>query len=199
MRRSIDLVRALMFPHEHHEGYCPCVRSNPLAQTLDELEFERGIWNCAVYGDIRKLSSLLNSGTQVNELDNYGYTALHYAARNGRLEVCKLLLEHGADASLTTNSMKATPLHRAAYAGHLNVVKLLTQANNSGRSRLVLLRDNDGDSCLHSAAKGRQKHVYDWLAETFPELIPLQNNAGKTAEEAYFLPEARLTSSSRTE
>ncbi|KAL7058488.1 hypothetical protein AAHC03_017046 [Spirometra sp. Aus1] len=181
--------------HEHHQHQCACVQSSALAQTLDELGFERGIWNCAVYGDIDKLSSLLNSGTPVNAQDNYGYTALHYAARNGRLEVCKILLEHGADAYIATKSLKSTALHRAAYSGHLDFVKLLAQINTPGRSPLVLLQDTDGESCLHSAARGRQKEVYDWLAETFPELVPLRNNAGKTAEEVYFLSEARSTHS----
>ncbi|BHF74883.1 Ankyrin repeat domain-containing protein 39 [Sparganum proliferum] len=182
--------------HEHQQHQCACVQPSPLSQTLDELEFERGIWSCAVYGDIRKLSSLLSSGTPVNAQDNYGYVALHYAARNGHLEVCKTLLEHGADAYIATKSLKATALHRAAYSGHLDVVKLLAQINTPGRSPLVLLRDTDGESCLHSAARGRQKDVYDWLAEKFPELVPLRNNAGKTAEEVYFLSEARSTLSS---
>ncbi|VDK45225.1 unnamed protein product [Dibothriocephalus latus] len=157
--------------HDHQEGQCSCVQQNPLAQTLEEFDFERGIWNCAVYGDTLRLSSLLKSGTKVDAQDNYGYTALHYAARNGRLEVCKILLEHGADACLATNSLKATPLHRAANAGHLAVVKLLAQA---GGSPLVLLRDTDGESCLHSVSAHEKPRYFSLLLTFFP-IISIHN------------------------
>lgn len=49
-------------------------------------------------------------------MDNAGYTALHYAARTGNTDICKMLLYNGADINATTNG-KATPLHKAAAAG----------------------------------------------------------------------------------
>jgi ankyrin repeat protein len=88
--------------------------SNSVSQSLDELEFERGLWYAAQYGDIDRTSHLLDKGFCVDKRDAAGYTALHYAARNGHLNVCRLLLDKGACVDAVTHQGKATPLHRAA-------------------------------------------------------------------------------------
>ena len=41
---------------------------------------------------------LLNAGASVKLRDSNGYTALHYAAKNGNLEIVELLLASGAQA-----------------------------------------------------------------------------------------------------
>ncbi|PKK17535.1 ankyrin repeat domain 39 [Columba livia] len=56
--------------------------------------------------------------------DLAGYTALHYASRNGHLGVCRLLLQRGARCDARTPG-GATPLHRASYCGHLPIAQLL--------------------------------------------------------------------------
>ena len=44
---------------------------------------------------------------RVNHADNLaGQTPLYYAARRGHLELCKLLIEKGADVTLLDNSGK---------------------------------------------------------------------------------------------
>lgn len=48
--------------------------------------------------------------------DNSGYTALHYAACNGHVDVCKMLIQVGANVDAQTRGL-ATPLHKAAAAG----------------------------------------------------------------------------------
>lgn len=51
------------------------------------------------------------------ERDNFGYTALHYAARSGNEEICKMLIELGsADVNAVTKG-GATALHRSAMMG----------------------------------------------------------------------------------
>lgn len=51
------------------------------------------------------------------ERDNCDYTALHYAARGGHEEICKLLLNVGrADVNAITKG-GASALHRAAMMG----------------------------------------------------------------------------------
>lgn len=50
--------------------------------------------------------------------DDFDYTALHYAARNGNVEICKMLIEDGkADVDAITKS-GATALHRASMMGN---------------------------------------------------------------------------------
>ena len=49
-----------------------------------------------------------------------GRTALHWAARHGRLEVCRWLAEHGAEVDALTSD-GTPPLHWAVWQGHLAV------------------------------------------------------------------------------
>ena len=59
---------------------------------------------------IDKVRNLLEEGHPVNALDSrFGLTPLHFAVRNGRVEVARLLIENGA--SLTQPSTQGiTPL-----------------------------------------------------------------------------------------
>lgn len=93
-----------------------CAVSN-VCQTLNELDFERGLWYAAQYGDVDRVVKLISRGFEVDSRDAGGYTALHYAARNGHLEVCRFLLSNGADINAITKAGCATALHRAASAG----------------------------------------------------------------------------------
>ena len=48
-----------------------------LHQTIDELEFERGIWTAAIDNDMGRLQLLISRNqANVNRPDNHGYTAL---------------------------------------------------------------------------------------------------------------------------
>ena len=64
--------------HPSHQSCCcshtPAVRS--VNQTLDELDFERGIWSAAVDGDEKKIIQHLNKHINPDVRDSAGYTAL---------------------------------------------------------------------------------------------------------------------------
>lgn len=53
--------------------------------------------------------------------DNYDYTALHYAARAGDFEICKMLILEGQAEINAITKGGATPLHRAATMGIINI------------------------------------------------------------------------------
>ncbi|KZV62655.1 ankyrin, partial [Peniophora sp. CONT] len=58
--------------------------------------------------------------------DNEGQTALHWVARAGYAEVCRLLLEHGPLVDEENNDGK-TPLQLAKERGHSGVVDVLLE------------------------------------------------------------------------
>jgi len=106
----------------------PHPNNPPAVQTLDEMEWERGLWGAAMNGNLTKCRALLSKGSALpNDRDSAGYTALHYAARGGKLDVCQLLVKHGADVNAKTCQGLATPLHRAAYMGHDAVCAFLLE------------------------------------------------------------------------
>ncbi|XP_053181352.1 ankyrin repeat domain-containing protein 39 [Scomber japonicus] len=149
---------------------CSHPASSPsVHQTLSEMDFERGIWSAAIDGELERVKSLIQKGTQPNQRDSAGYTALHYASRSGHLAVCKFLLENGACASPQTPG-GATPLHRSAYCGHLDVVKLLLHHRAD-----PMLCDDDGASPLHKAAERGHEEVCQLLLEHCPALCSQEN------------------------
>ena len=70
-----------------------------------------------------------------------GYTALHYAARNGQTEILKLLLSNGADVNAKNRKYYSsgyedgniTPLDLANLEGHTEIIELLKK--NVGKTR----------------------------------------------------------------
>lgn len=68
------------------------------------------------------------SKESMEELDNSGISAVHWAARNGHLEMLKVMLEKGVDPNITEDKPAEagnTPLHEAAIWGHADIIKLL--------------------------------------------------------------------------
>ena len=55
-----------------------------------------------------------------------GMTPLHMAAKNGHIEICKIILEKIVDKNPKDNS-DWTPLHKAAGNGHVEVCKLILE------------------------------------------------------------------------
>ena len=84
----------------------------------------------AITGDFTTLQSLLERGTDKNEITNWGCTALWHAARNGHSEVVRLLLERGCEKHLNGGQERETALGAAtSFEGGcpLPVVQLLVE------------------------------------------------------------------------
>lgn len=152
---------------------------NPTApsvhQTLEELDFSRGLLGAASDGDYDKVERLLRKGHDPNQVDAYGYSALIYACRQGHSRVIKLLLEHGAQPNVQTKG-GSTALHRASYHGHLQCVCLLL---NTGADST--LADSDGKTALHKAAENGHQEVCKVLLKKTPRLLEAKDIHGKTA------------------
>ncbi|XP_077292277.1 uncharacterized protein LOC143915477 [Arctopsyche grandis] len=160
---------------------CKCTAAT-CVQSLDDMEFERGIWYAAQCGDVKRVKKLAVKG--VDLLDAAGYTALHHAARAGHLEVCRLLIDLGASVNVQTRAALATPLHRAASAGKLEVVKLLMTSGGD-----LLRKDDDGQTPLHrAAAEGHVEIVRILVSANGSPLSQLDNRGRSPADLAKLSP-----------
>lgn len=105
---------------------------------------------CAI-GDMEIIELLLNARASIdfqlmdesNQPSNL--TALTIAALHGHLDVCKLLLERGANTN-PQNPHKMSPLHAAAQKGNPEIVKLLIQHGAE-----LNVYDSSGHAPLHDA------------------------------------------------
>ncbi|XP_049271401.1 inversin [Rhipicephalus sanguineus] len=102
------------------------------------------------------------SSSEVNALDDLFRTPLHWAAILGRLEVCRLLLERCADASLTDRA-GATPLRYACTSDEAGtLVPLLLSHHHAVENVDLALK---GAALAGNVAAVRALHCY----ETHPE------------------------------
>jgi hypothetical protein len=67
---------------------------------------------------------LIESGAEINQQDEQGWTPLNWAAARGDSEMIELLLQHGADPFKVGRDLR-TPEMIALAAGHAEAVKLL--------------------------------------------------------------------------
>ncbi|EKX39056.1 hypothetical protein GUITHDRAFT_114931 [Guillardia theta CCMP2712] len=150
-----------------HAACSCCARKQPMQQTLEEMDFERGIWGAAALGDLERMRTLLEERQRdVNACDKSGYTALHYAARSGKDQICQLLLDRKAAVN--------------ACAGEF---KLL--AKNGANLALV---DIDGETCLHKARtlpRSTNAPLVEYLMKEaqFDMGMSERNRRGQTAAE----------------
>lgn len=78
-------------------------------------------------GEQEKLRDLLSSEKiDINTKDQYGWTALHFSAREGHLDCVQLLVEKGADI-YAVNNVGATALVVSAADGHIDIVNYLQE------------------------------------------------------------------------
>lgn len=80
--------------------------------------------------DFFEKTSQFFSKESMEQLDNSGVSAVHEAARNGHLEMMKVMLEKGVDVNITMDEPAEsgnTPLHVACIYGHGEIVKLLEE------------------------------------------------------------------------
>ncbi|KAM3935712.1 uncharacterized protein RB166_002855 [Leptodactylus fuscus] len=100
---------------------------------------------------------LLNRGLNENHQDHLGWTALHWAACEGRRSICRTLVDGGAKVGLRDQE-GYTPLLLAAEEGHTGCVELLIN-----RGFPVNQRGRDGMTALCFAAVEGHKATVELL------------------------------------
>mmetsp|Transcript_53435 Transcript_53435/g.124419 ORF Transcript_53435/g.124419 Transcript_53435/m.124419 type:complete len:161 (-) Transcript_53435:42-524(-) len=116
----------------------------------------------ARHGDVEALEQAVAEGASVNAVDVHSWSALHYAAAAGQLEVCKFLLQQGSDVNSTLNDF-STPLMLAVEEGHLHVAQLLLS-----NGAVPWCKDETGFTAKDRCDKSIQTELLQLLA-TLPQ------------------------------
>ncbi|KAL2968683.1 hypothetical protein AAZX31_15G041300 [Glycine max] len=106
-----------------------------------------------------------------------GFDALHIAAKQGDLDVLKILMEGHPELSMTVDPSNTTALHTAAIQGHTEIVKFLLEAGSS----LATIARSNGKTALHSAARNGHLVVVKALLEKEPGVATRTDKKGQTA------------------
>ncbi|XP_029472192.1 ankyrin-3-like [Rhinatrema bivittatum] len=124
--------------------------------TKSEMDFMQAVKT----GHVDRVCSFIQQGTDVNSQDQYGNTALHYAAHAGKLDMVRLLLTNEANI-ISKNKSGLTPLHFAAFGGSQQVLRELLQR----RPDCIDLQSDKGFSLLHEAVRGKHVKTVEVLLE----------------------------------
>ncbi|XP_022075915.2 ankyrin repeat and MYND domain-containing protein 2-like isoform X1 [Acanthochromis polyacanthus] len=90
---------------------------------------ERKILQVIAAGDVQEAAQLLASKeVRVNCLDEYGMTPLMHAAYNGKADMCRLLLQHGADVNCNQHEYGYTALMFAGLSGKTDITSMMLDA-----------------------------------------------------------------------
>ncbi len=113
--------------------------------TLSAAPSDSPVADAAMHRDAAAVKALLTEGGDVNAAQGDGMTALHWAARNGDVDLVQMLVYAGANVQATTRLGGYTPLHMAAKDGRAAVVEALLKAGadpktptSSGATALML-------------------------------------------------------------
>ena len=121
---------------------------------------------------------LIDSGARVNQVTNYGWSALLAATQNRHYKLAAYLLEHGADPNLANNG-GWTPLYlatdnrniesgdypvRRPDMDHLDFIKLLIAKGARVNTRICGAESSASD-CKGDTTETRTNFTMQWLSE----------------------------------
>uniref|UniRef100_UPI001446D9C4 ankyrin repeat and MYND domain-containing protein 2-like n=1 Tax=Epinephelus lanceolatus TaxID=310571 RepID=UPI001446D9C4 len=90
---------------------------------------EKELFGVITEGNVQEASRLLGcKDVRVNCLDEYGMTPLMHAAYKGKAEMCRLLLQHGADVNCNQHEHGYTALMFAGLSGKTDITWMMLDA-----------------------------------------------------------------------
>lgn len=95
------------------------------------------LFDAARSGDRARVAALLDAGVGVNAASKYGVSALGFAAERGHFDVVRLLVERGADVTITDSFYGSRPLDMALRGGHLDIALYLLEHKSPGSASVL--------------------------------------------------------------
>jgi ankyrin repeat protein len=135
-------------------------------------EHELHLREGAMIGDLNKIQTALEFGININSTGGTdGYTALHFACRENKINAVQYLLKK--EASVNSESSEGlTPLHIAAQKGHIEVFNLLLKYDANIRAV-----DKDGnDILIHASSCCHNSELAKIILLKFPHFNECRRN-----------------------
>ncbi|XP_004241254.1 ankyrin repeat-containing protein At5g02620 [Solanum lycopersicum] len=147
------------------------VKQNSAGETSLYVAAEYGY--CDLVKEMIKYYDLVAAGIKARN----GFDALHIAAKQGDLDVVKVLMMVHPELSMTVDVANTTALHSAANQGHIQMVNYLLEAESS----LATIAKSNGKTALHSAARNGHVEVVKALLNKEARMASRTDKKGQTA------------------
>lgn len=139
----------------------------------DEILLKKAFFEVASYGKVPFLDVYFQNEIPLNIKDENSQTPLHYACKNGNLEVLKAILKHnnGKLNLLEEKDFKGeTPIHLAPFSKDIKILEYIYNIN----PKCHLLKNDKDESLIHSSIKANNKLAFEFLYQKFPSNIKTQ-------------------------
>lgn len=142
-----------------------------LKENEHKINLNKQLYTAVLVGKYESIEQLIKEGANLHiqegkillQYDNDENTLLHIAARNGDLEIVKLLISLGARIDARNRRLQ-TPLLWAIHNGHLDLVNFFIEHGSN-----ILIRENEGGTPLSWAVYTGQLKITERLLQC-PEI-----------------------------
>ena len=140
-----------------------------------------GLFNAAISGNDSFFEEIGDEDLNLEQVTRRGNSVLHVAAKSGKVQIMKKVLDSQPSLLYTGNCKGNTALHIAASLGHFDMTKHLISCakdQEAAVKNLLLRKINlEKNTALHEAIRNDHYDIVELLIEEDPELASFTNNA----------------------
>ena len=138
------------------------------------------ILDAAANGDLDEVKRYLDDGVHVDTQDEYGHTALLFAAMKGHTDVATFLIEKNANINAADTLSKHSVLHWSAAGGHSDIVTALVNAGADINIRTI----REMTPLMYAAGKGHTDVVSILIANEKCDISAVMDTGSNALIEA---------------
>lgn len=150
-----------------------CIGASSTRSRAEANAPQKSLHEAARDGDIEQLKRLIGNGSNVNEVDDYGWTPLRSAIEAGQTEAARTLVEAGANVNGKDRD-GLTPLIRACLGGYKEITELLV-----AKGADLAAKDDYQRMALHAAVMMGRLEIVEVLLKGGAD-VNLQDGRGQT-------------------
>ncbi|XP_062584569.1 putative ankyrin repeat protein RF_0381 [Saccostrea cucullata] len=152
------------------------VNTHPHLLDVKDNNGDNALHTAAWGGNIDLLNFLLEKGFDVKTKRNDGGTVLHLCCMNGKLEMCKYLVNAYPHLLDVKDNNGENALHDAAWGGNIDLLNFLLDNNFDVKTKRI-----DGKTVLHLCCMNGELEMCKYLVNAYPHLLDVNDNNGENA------------------